>query len=160
MTRHTAHRWIVGKLKQSGTDFKLHKHPPVCTIDEARELVPHLTRNLLKTIVFRVKSGNWILAAVHCDDRVDYKKLAAAMDVKRTDLRSIAPEQVEENLGFQIGGVGPFPVNDDVQVVVDEKLLGVGPVFCGSGVNTETVEIDIDLLANLIDAKVAPVSRS
>jgi Cys-tRNA(Pro)/Cys-tRNA(Cys) deacylase len=159
MNQFFAHTRIIQRLQKSGAEFKLHTHTPVCTIDEAREFVPHLTRNLLKTIVFRIKKGKWILTAVHGDDRIDYKKLARTAHVKRTDLRSIAPAQVEEKLGFQIGGVGPFPVTEQVLVVVDEKLAGIGPVFCGSGVNTETVEIDIDTLIQVADAIVSDISR-
>ena len=72
---------------------------------------------------------------------------------------SLAPAQVEKELGFQIGGVGPFPVGEEVQVVVDEKLLGVGAIFCGSGVNTETVEIDLDILVRVAEARIAPISK-
>jgi Cys-tRNA(Pro)/Cys-tRNA(Cys) deacylase len=159
MKNHPARERIVRRLEKSGLEFELHDHAPVRTIDEARAIVPHLTRNLLKTVVFRVKNGDWVLSAVHGEDRIDYKKLAAALEVKRTDLRSISPDQVEKNLGFQIGGVGPFPVKDDVRVVIDEKLLGIGRVFCGSGVNTETVEIDLDSLVEVAEAEVAPISK-
>lgn len=151
---------VMELLAASGADYQLHAHQAVGTIEQAHALVPHLTCNLVKTIVFKIKNGQWILAAVHKDDRIDYKKLARVLGVKRTDLRSIAPEVVTNDLGFQVGGVGPFPVRKDIQVVMDERLKAVGPVFCGSGLNTRTVEIDMDDLVRLAQAKVAAIAKA
>jgi Cys-tRNA(Pro)/Cys-tRNA(Cys) deacylase len=152
-------RQIMGMLQNSGIPYRLHTHPAVCTMDEAHRLVPHLTRNLVKTIVFKIKNGHWILAAVHKTDRIDYKKLAETVGVKRTALRSIAPDQVTSELGFQVGGVGPFQVHPESRVVVDAKLSGIGTVFCGSGLNTQTVEMDMDNLIGLAQATVAPITK-
>lgn len=150
---------IIKLLERSGAAFRVHAHPSVTTIEEARRKVPHLTRNLLKTVVFRVKDANWILAAVNGNDRVHYKKLADALDVKRTQLRSIAPDQVESELGFDVGGVGPFPVRKDICVVFDSSVAQLGRVFCGSGKNTHTVEIEIADLIEIAHGRVFPISK-
>ena len=122
---------VIEMLKESGFPYTVHEHTPVTTVDEAHQKVPHLTHNLLKTVVFRIKDAHWILAAVTGNVRIHYKKLADAMGVKRKDLRSIAPEQVEADLGFEIGGVGPFPVREDIRVVFDQTLAPMDHVFCG-----------------------------
>jgi Cys-tRNA(Pro)/Cys-tRNA(Cys) deacylase len=135
-------------LEESGASYCIHRHEPVTSIAEAHRTVPHLTHNLLKTVVFRIKNANWILAAVNGKTRIHYKKLADAVGVKRRELRSISPGQVESELGFEIGGVGPFPIRTDVRVVFDESVGQTGSVFCGSGRNTRTVEMDVaDLIA-------------
>ena len=69
---------VVDMLNASGFPFKVHAHQPICTIEEARAKVPHLTRNLLKTVVFKIKDADWILAAVNGSARIHYKKLADA----------------------------------------------------------------------------------
>jgi len=150
---------IVQLLERSGAAFQVHAHPCVTTIEEARRKVPHLTHNLLKTVVFRIKDANWILAAVSGSDRIHYKKLADALAVKRTQLRSIAPDQVESELGFDVGGVGPFPVREDIHVVFDSKVARLGRVFCGSGKNTQTVEIEITDLIEITSGRVYPISK-
>jgi Cys-tRNA(Pro)/Cys-tRNA(Cys) deacylase len=76
---------IVDMLERSGVPYRLHLHPPVTTVEEAFAKAPHLTHNLLKTVVFRIKAGDWILAAVAGNVRIHCKKLADAMDVKRSD---------------------------------------------------------------------------
>lgn len=146
-------------LAASGAPYRLHVHPAVTTVDEAFLKAPHLTRNLLKTIVFRIKDGDWILAAVAADARIHYKRLADAMALNRKALRSIAPQAVESELGFPIGGVGPFPVRTDIRVVFDAGLQDLGTVFCGSGRNTETVEMDIGDLIRVARGRVYPIVR-
>jgi Cys-tRNA(Pro)/Cys-tRNA(Cys) deacylase len=151
---------IVDILERSGVPYRLHSHPPVTTVEEAFVKAPRLTHNLLKTVVFRIKAGDWILAAVAGNVRIHYKKLADAMGVNRKKLRSISPAMVESELGFLIGGVGPFPVRADIRVVFDAGLEQLGTVFCGSGRNTETVEMDIGDLIRLSRGNVYPISTN
>ncbi len=146
-------------LDQSGYRFSLHEHPAVTTIEDARQKVPHLTVNLIKTIVFKIKDGHWILAGVRADDRINYKALAAAFEVNRKKIRSMSPRDVEQGLGFQIGGVGPFPVISDVRVILDQGLADLGGIFCGSGKNTVTVEMDIQDLIRVSGAMVSPICK-
>jgi len=151
---------ILELLNDYGADYIVHTHEPVRTIQDAHEKVPHLTRDLLKTVVFRVKNGSWILAAVGGSSRIHYKKLAEAFGLKRTELRSVSPEQVQRELGFEIGSVGPFSVNENVKVVFDESLADLDKVFCGSGKKGATIEIDVQDLITASQATVFPVARS
>ncbi len=146
-------------LDNSGFDYKIHSHEPVTTVEEAREKVPHLTKNLLKTVVFKIDGSHWILAAVSCNDIIHYKNLADAFSINRKKLRSISPDQVESELGFEVGGVGPFPVADNVRVVIDNGVLESSPILCGSGLRTRTVEIDINDLIKLSGATVSHVVK-
>lgn len=150
---------VIELLETSGLPFRVHEHAPVTTIDQAHRMVPHLTRNLLKTVVFRIKDAEWILAAVAGNGRIHYKRLADAMRVKRTDLRSIAPEQVESELGFEIGGVGPFPIRGDIRVVFDQTVARLGTIFCGSGKNTRTIEMKSADLILLTGGRIHPIVR-
>jgi len=153
------YRHVLQLLEKSGATYRMHCHEPVTTIEAARRKVPHLTHNLLKTIVFRIKDTAWILAAVNGDARIHYKKLADAVGVKRKALRSISPDLVESELGFEIGGVGPFPVRPDIRVVFDQSVGKTGNVFCGSGRNTRTVEMDIADLVALTGGSVHSLCR-
>jgi Cys-tRNA(Pro)/Cys-tRNA(Cys) deacylase len=146
-------------LRKAGAGFRLHEHPRVRTMEEAHLHAGHLTHNLLKTVVFKIKDGPWILAAVAGSSRIDYRNLALAFGVKRTDLRAVSPEEVEELLGFEVGGVGPFALREDVEVIFDDSLTQLKSVFCGSGRNTRTVQMDFDELAALPRTRVGPILR-
>lgn len=150
---------VIEMLEQSHRAFRIHKHPPVTTIEEAQQKVPHLTRNLLKTIVFRIKNSDWVLAAVKGSSRIHYKKLGDAMGVNRKILRSIAPDQVASELGFEIGGVGPFPVRPDIRVVFDATVAQLDDIFCGSGRNTLTVEMRAADLISITGGCVYPICK-
>ena len=82
------------------------------------------------------------------------------MGVNRKELRSVAHAVVKSELGFPIGGVGPFPVRADIRVVFDVGLEQLGTVFCGSGRNTETVEMDIGDLIRLSRGNVFPIGTN
>ncbi|MCF8128472.1 MAG: YbaK/EbsC family protein [Deltaproteobacteria bacterium] len=150
---------VVAMLDAGGFPYRIHTHQPIRTIEEARSHVPHLTRNLLKTVVFKIKDAQWVLASVEGGARIHYKKLADACRVKRRALRSISPAQVESELGFQVGGVGPFPVNNTIRVVLDQGLLDLERIFCGSGRNTHTIEMKMTDLMTLTGATVYPIVK-
>ena len=154
-----AYNHIQTLLTHSGVPYTLHDHPPVTTIEDARAKVPHLTVNLIKTIVFHIKDSHWILAGVNGMDRINYKQLGDAFGVNRKMLRSVSPSEVETELGFELGGVGPFPANDKIKVILDEGLMGLGKVFCGSGKNTVTVEMSVEDLATVAGARIAAISK-
>lgn len=154
------YKTVIGLLEQSGAVFHIHRHPAVTTIAEAHRKVPHLTRNLLKTVVFKIKDADWILAAVDGHDRIEYKRLADALGVNRRALRSIAPGQVESELGFAVGGVGPFPIRRDTRVIFDTAIQPSTQVFCGSGRNTRTVEINAADLIALGGGNVHPIGKA
>lgn len=146
-------------LTQSKVDFMLHHHDPVVTVEQAKAIVPHLTVNLIKTIVFKIKDGPWILAGVNGLDRIHYKYLADIFGVNRKLIRAVSAPQVEKGLGFEIGGVGPFPVAPDVKVVLEQNLMDLPHVFCGSGKNTATIEIAPKELAMAGHARVAAIKK-
>ncbi len=150
---------IEGLLKAANITYSIHDHEPVTTIDDAEQKVPHLTQNLLKTVVFQIKDGGWILAAVSRRARIDYKQLADGLGLNRKDLRSVSPESIQASIGFEVGGVGPFPVREDITVVIDEKLQETGQVLCGGGRCDRSVEISLDDLKQVSQAQVFPISK-
>jgi Cys-tRNA(Pro)/Cys-tRNA(Cys) deacylase len=151
---------ITSILRTENCQHRIHEHQPIVTVAEAVARVPELTENLLKTVVFRKKSGTWVLAALFHNRRVDYKKLAEAVGINRRDLRPVSPADVERALGFEIGGVGPFPISDEIDVVVDDAVTRRDTILCGSGKNTCTVELNVRDLLRVSRAVVAPISRS
>lgn len=160
------HRPIVGNmvyeeilsfLKKKGVPFKIHEHEPVVTIKDAEIIAPSLIDGLLKTVAFKIKDSFWVLAAVKCRDRIDYRRLAAALGVNRRELRSLSPEEVSRDLGYEVGGVGPIPPRSDVLAVFDEGLRNAKIVYFGSGKNTLTLEVEFDKLLTATEGKLCPI---
>jgi len=151
---------VLSLLKRNGVSYTIHEHPPVVSIAEAEVKALHLVPNLLKTVVFKIKDAFWVLAAVRCHDRIDYRGLAEAFQVNRRQVRSLSPREVEQELGFEIGGVGPIPLRDDIKVVFDSGLEGAGKVCFGSGRNTCTIELELKDLLRVTGGRVFPIVRA
>ena len=132
---------IIAQLTEQKVPFDLLEHEVIRTAADAERAVPGIVDDLVKTVAFKVKNGGWVLAGVPARARIDYKKLAALVGVNRRMLRSLSPEQVEAELGFQVGGVGPFAINPEIAIFFDDSLAGAGKVYCGSGKNTRTVAL-------------------
>lgn len=150
---------VLKLFSDKKVEFRLHEHGAVRTIEDAKRIAPDLVAGLLKTVVFRIKDSIWVLAAVRCRDRIDYRKLADALHVNRRQLYSLAPEEIQAELGFQIGGVGPIPLREDVKAVFDSRLQNAGTVYCGSGMNTRTLELRFEDLARVTGGEIHPITR-
>lgn len=151
---------IVNVLQSHHIPYQLHEHEPVRTVAEVEAKLPFLLDKMLKTVAFRVKDGRFILAGLRGHDRIDYRQLAAYCGVNRRAVESMSPEAVEAELGFEVGGVGPFALQPEVIVLLDEQLAGLGTVYCGSGRNTATLAIDIADLLRVCGGEVVRLARN
>ena len=154
-----AHAAVLERLRRGGVAYELVHHRPIRTVAEAERFAPELLGALIKTVVFAIPGPRWVLAAVRAGERIDYKALAAELGVNRRALRALSPEQVERALGFEVGGVGPFALGAEEIVVFDAALAGGGRVYCGSGITTATVAVELDALARLSGARFAAIAR-
>ena len=154
-----AYERILAFLREKGVPFKIHEHESVVTIREAEQKAPALIDGLLKTVAFRIKDSYWVLAAVRCRDRIDYRRLAAALGVNRRELRSLSPEEVLRDLGYEVGGVGPVPPRAGVLTVFDAGLRGAKTVYFGSGKNTLTLEVEFDKLLAATGGRLCPIAH-
>ncbi len=160
---HSTHERIVGLLRARGVRFEVHRHEAAPTVAEAQAKLPFPFEQFLKTVAFRLKDGadpgGWVLVALRGRDRVDYRKLADALGVRRGDLARPSPEEIQDGLGLPFGGVGPIPPTDAARVVFDAAALELGTVYCGVGSDEHTLEIDVRDLVAVTGGLVAPVAQ-
>lgn len=151
---------IARLIDDAGVACARHQHPPVVTIDEARATVPHLVVDLLKTVVFEIAgSDRRLLVAVDADRQVDYRSVATVAGCSRRTLRLMPAARVATELGFEIGGVGPFPVCEGARVILDAGIDADRRVKVGSGLCTLTLELDFADLVRVSAATVAPIAK-
>lgn len=137
----------------------LHHHAPSITVQDAETNLDFPIERLLKTIAFRVKNGGWVLAGILGYDRVDYRRLGEAVGVNRTQLMPLSPEEVEQELGYIVGGVAPFAPNERTQVILDDAILRQVTIFCGTGRTDQTLEISPAELVKASGAQVASIAK-
>lgn len=150
---------IIKLLDSHHVAYELHEHETVRTVAEVEAKLPFLLDKMLKTVAFRLKDGRFILAGLRGHDRIDYRQLAAHFGVNRRAVASMSPEAVEAELGFEVGGVGPFALQPDVVVLLDAQLANVGTVYCGSGKNTVTLAINFADLLRLSGGELVNLAR-
>lgn len=148
---------IVAFLTSRGTPFTIHEHIPSFTVADAREHLLFPLERLLKTIAFKTKSGGYVLAAVRGPDRIDYRKLAAACEIKRTEVHRLTPEEVIEVFGVEVGSVSPIALQEGVCVFLDAQVPIQETVFCGTGRPDRTLEIRLTDLVELTQGRVLPL---
>jgi Cys-tRNA(Pro)/Cys-tRNA(Cys) deacylase len=150
---------ITATLAAAGVAYRIHEHAPSVTIQDADTHLDFPVEQLLKTIAFRVKNRGWVLAALCGYAQVDYKRLAAAVGVSRDKLMRLAPDEVQTELGYELGGVAPFAPNDRTEVLIDAGALGWQTIYCGTGRNDHTLEIAPRLLVQASGARVAGLAK-
>lgn len=151
----------IGALLETGRiAHAWHYHPAVRTIAEALATVPHLTAGLLKTVVF-ARDGTDVraLVAVPCRAQVDYAALARALVCSRRDLRLVPPARIEAELGFEVGGVGPFALTEACVVLLDDSIPADARVLVGGGAPGYTLELCCGDLLRLPRARRAALAR-
>lgn len=153
----SAYNRFLSALERSGVPYRIHAHAASVTFQDAAEFLDFPLERLLKTVAFQVKNGPWVLAALRGRDRVDYKKLAAHLEINRTQLRSLPPDEVETKLDYPLGGVAPFPTRPNTRIIFDKRAVDLGVIFCGTGRNDHTLEISAPALAALCGASIAPI---
>ena len=81
-----------------------------------------------------------ILVVTAGDVKVDNAKYKARFGVKA---KMLTFEEVEPTIGYGVGGVCPFAVNDGVEVYLDESLKRFETVFPACGSANSAIELTI-----------------
>jgi Cys-tRNA(Pro)/Cys-tRNA(Cys) deacylase len=138
---------LLDHLDQHKISYELFQHPVLRSVQELEENLPFSPDHFLKVVAFRIKDGDYVLAATGGKERVDYRKIAGIFHTNRRQLRALSPDQLLSELGMEVGGATPISLRPDVQVVIDDNMLTVDTVYTGSTKATKTLAIKmIDLL--------------
>jgi Cys-tRNA(Pro)/Cys-tRNA(Cys) deacylase len=127
--------------------------------DMARNPLFDLTR-IVKTVAFRTRNNEIVLAAVRGNRRVDYPRLAALLGINRRDLTPLSPDEVQEFLGIEPGSVSPVSVREGAVLFIDEEMLTILPtLYCGIGRPDKTLEIAPEDLVKISGGRTGRFSR-
>lgn len=126
---------------------------------EAARIMGVPAGQVFKTIVVRrEKSGKPILAVVPGPNTVDLKALAAFLGEKKLSLPS--EREAEEITGLQAGGISPLAlINKGFQVVIDSSARAFPQIHISGGQRGLNIELPVQALADLTNARFGPISR-
>ena len=143
---------LFERLKVLGIETSTIEHPPVFTVEEAKQHRGDLDGVHIKNLFLRNKKKKmWLVVAVE-DTSINLKTLGDALDAGRLSFGS--PDRLAQYLGVIPGAVTPFAaINDEggeVSVVLDRRIFEADPVHCHPLVNTMTTAIRGDDLKRFL----------
>ncbi len=145
-------------LEAAAIPYRMHPHAPLVSFEDAKTVLPFDPGSMVKGLVFRMPSGAFAIVALRGADRADYKRIADALGVRRADLRAADPADVEADLGMRLGGIVPLPIKGAV-VLIDQAVVALDTIYCGSGRNDVTLELKAQDLVRMAPDRVGTYSK-
>jgi Ala-tRNA(Pro) deacylase len=114
---------LVSLLEAEGARFRVIEHPPEGKSDLVAQIRGTTPGQGAKAMLCRNKDGGGELALVVLpgDRKLDFKKVAEALGVKKATLAS--PQDAMEATGCVIGAIPPFAEAPHLRLIVDPALI-------------------------------------
>ena len=109
---------------------------------------------IAKSIVF--VNGDTAVVVISGDKRVDDKKLSKILGHKVSIANADA---VRKNTGYVIGGVPPFPHNEDVKVFLDSSLNRFEEVWTAAGTPNSVFKISTKVMKETLETDFMEISK-
>jgi len=136
-----------------------HHETPVTSFEQAASDRNQRPEQIVRSILFQVKPGEFVMVLMAGPDQVDWKKFRQL--VKRSRVRMATEEEVLEVTGYRIGTVSPFGVKSQIRVLLDASVLREEEISIGSGVrNTAIIMKSEEVRKALGDVEIVELSES
>lgn len=119
------------------------------TVALAAEAVGVIPARIAKSLSFKV-GDHAVVIVVAGDARIDNPKYKARFATKA---KMLTPEEAVELVGYEVGGVCPYGVNEGVEIYLDVSLQRFDTVFPAAGTASSAVEMTCDELFRCSGAK-------
>ncbi len=130
-------------FKKFGLDNKIMEFDvSSATVKEAAIALNCKEQEIAKTLSFIVNDRP-VLIVTAGDSKVDNSKFKTKFNVKA---KMIPFDDVERLVGYAVGGVCPFGVNEDVDVFLDESLKRFDTVYPACGSSNSAIKLSIEEL--------------
>ena len=147
-------------LDSLGIPHRLFQHEkPVSSFEEAALARNQRPEQIVRSILFQVKPGDFVLVLMAGPDQIDWKKLRGI--VKRSRVRMATQEEVLEVTGYRVGTVSPFGLKNQPRVLLDASVLEEEEISIGSGIrNTAIIMQSEDVRKALGDVEIVSLSEA
>lgn len=126
------------------------------TSAEAASAIGCEIAQIAKSLVFRTASGRPVLIVASGVNRVDEKKVGALLGekIERPDA-----DFVREVTGFPIGGVAPLGHSTKLDILLDEDLKALDPIWAAAGTPNAVFCLTAEALAQITGGRFADVAK-
>jgi Cys-tRNA(Pro) deacylase len=145
-------------LEQLGIPHRVFRHEkPLSSLEEAARERGQRPEQIVRSILFQVRAGEFVMVLMAGPSQVDWKKLR--QQVKRSRIRMATEEEVLEVTGYRIGTVNPFGMKKQVRVLIDASVLQAEEISIGSGMrNVAIIMKSADLQKALGEVEIVALS--
>lgn len=151
---------VATALESMSVSHRVFTHPrPVTSFEQAAEERGQEPGQIVRSIVFRVKEGEYAMVLVAGKQQISWPVLRKLLGQKRISMAS--EEEVFEVTGYRRGAVSPFGEKlNDMAIFIDESVQQHEEVSLGSGVKGTTIILaSKDLVAALPQAQHVDVRK-
>jgi Cys-tRNA(Pro) deacylase len=125
-------------LDALGINHRVFLHEqPVRSFEEAALQRGQRPSQVVRSILFQVRDGEFVLVLMAGPAQIDWRKLRQI--VKRSRVRMATEEEVLEVTGYKVGTVSPFGVKNQVRVMLDPSVLKEAEISIGSGIRNMAI---------------------
>lgn len=150
-------------LTTLGVDHTIVVHGRVRSLEEAAEVRGLKPSQILKTIVVRRGSGDYLFVLVPGTREISWPKLRTMLGVNRLSMPDAA--KAKDVTGYERGTITPFgartgPLGEPWPVIADSAIAAAGgPLSIGAGAHGVSATIDGGDLVTVLNATVADVTQ-
>jgi len=124
---------------------------PIRNLEELLQDEGRDPNSVVRSLLFKTKSGGFALLAVTGGGRADWAVLRKHLGERK--LRMAEFDEIEQVTGYIVGAVPPIALPNDIRVLVDNSISNFDTVIIGSGVLGYALSVSTtNLLTLLADA--------
>lgn len=142
---------ILEKLQVPHQVFQHEK--PVHSFEQAAQDRNQRPGQIVRSILFRVKDGEYAMVLMAGQAQVSWKILRKILGRSRISMAT--EEEVLDVTGYRVGTVGPFGLLKPTRMLVDARLTNEEEISIGSGVREKAIILkSADLIKALGEVEV------
>lgn len=122
---------------------------PIRSLEERFALENRDPNEIIRSLLFRTGSGEFVLLAVAGGGRADWGALRKHLAERR--LTMAQPDEVLQATGFPIGAVPPIGLPHGIRVLVDDTVFSYETAVIGSGVLGYALQLDNPDLRRMLE---------
>jgi len=147
-------------LEKLGIPHRIFRHEnPVASLEQAASERGQRPGQVVRSILFRVGEGEFIMALVAGPAQISWKVLRKHLGQSR--LTMATEEEVLKVTGYRVGTVGPFGLPRPLKVLMDASVLKEEEISIGSGIrNTAVILKSADLHRALMDSEIVALTEN
>jgi Cys-tRNA(Pro) deacylase len=146
----------IDAVEAAGLAHRVIRHGPVRSLPDAAAARGVEVPDVVKTLVVRRGSDDYLFVLVPGDRVISWPKLRALLGVSRLSMPDAADARAAT--GYERGTITPFGSRTAWPVIADERLLG-RRVTLGAGAHGVAVAVDADSAVAALEAQVADVTE-